>query len=474
MGRRQKERGRRGAAAEEGGSGEGASGGIREKLERWLPVGLVTGLLLLAAALWHVHEETARKDGFSVLLTGDTAGCFLPLGSPGTRLGGLPRRAGLAAKLRESGPLLALDAGGAVSGNLPYDRIEMEHIFRAEALLGIAAHNLGAPEVALEAGTLRTLDHDIGIPFVSANAQATEMPPFSQRRILLRIAGCDVGITGITTAPAGGPVRGVEVRDARSALRELLPGLRHECEVLVVLAYVDLPQLLALAAEFPQVDLFLGGPTGHPYPPALHGRTVVAAATDQGRRAVVLRVKPPAEPGGPVRWTGALRDLVEGLPEPEPVLQLVDGYRKVLAAKDMEPGETPFMPRLRAIPGLFVAGSDRCIPCHSEAAAAWLASRHSEAGGALARDGLVNDPQCLRCHSTCYGYPGGFARPSASSTLRAVGCESCHGPSASHAEQPTRHTPWDARTTCISCHDADNSPRFELESYQARIEHRRR
>jgi hypothetical protein len=54
-----------------------------------------------------------------------------------------------------------------------------------------------------------------------------------------------------------------------------------------------------------------------------------------------------------------------------------------------------------------------------------------------------------------------------------VGCEDCHGPSREHVRDPKIHTGYfgQARNQCITCHDAENSPRFNFDEYWKRIQH---
>ena len=55
-----------------------------------------------------------------------------------------------------------------------------------------------------------------------------------------------------------------------------------------------------------------------------------------------------------------------------------------------------------------------------------------------------------------------------------VNCEACHGPGSEHSkniEVKTLGGRIDA-TTCVRCHDPDNSPQFQFEKYWPRIEHK--
>ncbi|MBI3890270.1 MAG: hypothetical protein HY303_01920 [Candidatus Wallbacteria bacterium] len=433
----------------------------------------LTALLLVLAQVRSLRNEAAREKGFAVVLTADTGGVLVPCETSRNELGGLPRRAGLMEGLRKRGPVLVLDAGGAPSGLLPYELTAFEYILRAEMLTGIAAHNLGAPEVGLGAGVLRQMAHDLKVPFVSANVRIVGGKLFGQRSLVTDLAGYTLGITGVTAPPPSGPGEGLRVDDPRQALMEVLPELRRRSDVIIVLAYLESASLKLLASQLPEADLVLGGPTGKPLPPSRQGRKVIASGAAQGRSATVLHVKPPETRGRRVSWTGSFQELVEGMRESEPVLEIVRDFQRELKWRNFPPDKTPFAPRLGPdLPdGFFATGLDRCVTCHPAAAQTWLKSRHAEATAALGDVGFSRDPYCLQCHTTCYGFPGGFGQPSQAGPRNDVGCESCHGPSEAHANHPGTPTAWTAREACAACHDEENSPGFSYESWFKRIAH---
>jgi hypothetical protein len=52
-----------------------------------------------------------------------------------------------------------------------------------------------------------------------------------------------------------------------------------------------------------------------------------------------------------------------------------------------------------------------------------------------------------------------------------VGCESCHGPGSNHAKAPAKTNI--ARgvdpKTCVGCHDRENSPQFDYDTYVEKV-----
>lgn len=134
------------------------------------------------------------------------------------------------------------------------------------------------------------------------------------------------------------------------------------------------------------------------------------------------------------------------------------------------------VPRKELLPtAAAYVGSAACQSCHADEHAAWLTQPHARALDTLAAKGKAGDPDCLRCHTTGFGKPGGFqAGAGAQPELAGVGCESCHGPGADHASETARKQGTILKLSdkcgscailqiCGSCHDDANDPGFEFE-----------
>lgn len=109
-------------------------------------------------------------------------------------------------------------------------------------------------------------------------------------------------------------------------------------------------------------------------------------------------------------------------------------------------------------------GIDACSSCHREAREVWEGTRHSRAYGTL-QDGFKEfNLDCVGCHVTGYGKPGG-STVTHNDKLRGVQCESCHGPGSLHVKKPRDKSLIVGRPppeTCVTeCHHPPHVERFD-------------
>jgi len=121
-------------------------------------------------------------------------------------------------------------------------------------------------------------------------------------------------------------------------------------------------------------------------------------------------------------------------------------------------------------------GSESCRECHEEEFKTWSKGPHAQAGHSLEHKGHGADTECLACHTTGFGRPGGFPKAGtiqSASGLAEVGCESCHGPGGNHIGEDaprigTIVSLGDKCNSCVilqicgACHDAKNDAGFEF------------
>lgn len=112
-------------------------------------------------------------------------------------------------------------------------------------------------------------------------------------------------------------------------------------------------------------------------------------------------------------------------------------------------------------------GSDSCRGCHAEEYERFVAyakKAHSYQHIKILKKGLTEAEftQCLECHTTGYGKPGGFRSEEETPNLREAGCEVCHGPGSLHAMSGDPQDIRGALTVkeCERCHNADRVTAF--------------
>ncbi len=122
-------------------------------------------------------------------------------------------------------------------------------------------------------------------------------------------------------------------------------------------------------------------------------------------------------------------------------------------------------------------GSQACQSCHAKEFETWSKQPHASAMASLEKKGATQKLDCLACHTTAMGRPGGFpkdGKPADHADLARVGCESCHGPGGDHVKPDAPRVGNIVSLTdkcgscvilqiCGTCHDDVNDPGFEFE-----------
>jgi 2',3'-cyclic-nucleotide 2'-phosphodiesterase (5'-nucleotidase family) len=131
-------------------------------------------------------------------------------------------------------------------------------------------------------------------------------------------------------------------------------------------------------------------------------------------------------------------------------------------ATGTEPAPTHAGPPADAQPAATTyVGTAACERCHAPSVAFWRATKHARALASLEAAHRAKSPDCVGCHVTGWFQPGGTeALDVATTRLRDVGCEACHGPGSAHAAAPkvsgkiARQVP---AQVCLGCHTPDRT-----------------
>lgn len=463
------------------------------------------------------EARPARR--LAITLTGELRGELEPCGCPTLPYGGFARRARLLAQLeRPDRPLFQLDAGETLLKGL--SSTQRQDTAQRAALIVRLMVEVGVDVMAPGPSDLRTLGlaglralPGEGLRLSSATwvDEAGERP-FPAALVLER-GGLRLGVIGLSGPPPEGS--GLRALDPVQATREALASLPEDLDLIVALSNQEEGLDRALLAQVEGLGLLLRGRGAAHDPPREEARGLVVETPDRGRYLTRVELLLAAPPGAPARTSGGAG--LEGLLSlEERVLKLGgQGAGPALAAELAQlqvevaqrargqnlvvvedrplgselDGEVALSPLLEAykraqlgaaragVAAEPAAGSTRytgsgaCVRCHSLQSARWTYTAHASAAVSLLERAAHQDPECVACHTTGFGEPGGFAELGATQ-LRAWGgvqCEACHGPLGGHPRD-ARVQPEPVREqTCLRCHDEANSPEFDYRSYLTQV-----
>ncbi len=424
--------------------------------------------LLVHVPACHDRVEERVVKPLRVVVSGDTVGWIVPCGCTSNQSGGLLRRGTYIKQLRADNEVVYVDAGGAPDGTSPYDVAKFEAIIQGEMALHIAAHNIGAGEAQLGPDRLRSIQGACGIPWLTCNVRDRQGELLGASVIMTETTRGRLALLGVLSDSER--MEQLQIDPPRESILQTLADLQERPDAILVLAYLPKAELESLAASLPEVDAVIGGPTIQSIAPRYVGPTLLTSATSKGKYMAELSA-PEVLRGG--RWAGAIVELSERYADDGEQQENLRRFYGVLREQDYSASQTSFAANVRYPEDFVVAGTERCRECHLDDCILWDKSKHAEAWHTLAATGSEVDPYCQQCHTTSYGIPGGFVSAARSRDRHDVGCESCHGASFAHCEDPDVHTPFFRRASdqCLHCHDHENSPKFAYETYWAKITH---
>jgi hypothetical protein len=464
-----------------------------------------------------------------LVLSGQQHGYLLPCGCSRPQVGGLERRYNLIESLRQRGwPVACADLGDIPQKRGPVHlpnlqgMIKYRYSMHALDKMGYLGVGLGEYEASLT--LFRTLGEyalNYDSPRVLAanlDKRETMFPGQVHALAVTRPRGssltvgltCVLGRTVAEKIKEPGVVFGSRVRALDQVVKTMkekkvdLPILLYQGRVTSNRGKGEYTEAMACAKHYPQFPILLAlcdeeEPPGQPLeiPQANGQKSWIITVGQKGKYVGVVGVWKTSDANKPLAFRYQLVEMTEDYLTPRekedqhPVVNLLEEYTRELKRDHYleKTGRGQHMLQAMApIPGLkgdnfpTYLGSDACKRCHEEAYEVWAKSGHSHAYQTLVdarRPSLRQyDPECIVCHTTGFGYQGGFISAEKTPQLKNVGCESCHGPGSVHAKNPRnlewrlRMNPWhqpkkekpeqkDKRLAridhfCQNCHDIDN------------------
>ena len=392
----------------------------------------------------------------TLVIGGDVLGYLAPCGCTKPMVGGIRRWATAVRAVQSQGKAVVLVNGGVAGGLGRQHELKSETLAESFKSLSIQALNLSAHEANLGKDALIAIQ---------------------------RLSG------GVLTTMSLAPSETLDASNSVEAGPFLIGGLLSE-PMLVASVLGERPTVtdtavdeLVLAAKskgLKPVAMWSGGEAGARTLAQRHPELVAVTYSDSS----VPRGKPmkegdtwlltPGEKGRTLvtaRWNGTefeayqTVELGPEIKDDDEVSRAYHRYLERVADEDL-------LMKLPRSPGARFAGNDKCFPCHEAAANVWKTSKHAVALATLESEGHDKDPDCVGCHVVGLESDTGFMTRAKTPHLTDVGCESCHGPGALHAEDPPQNKLGQAGlNACMKCHVTEHSPNFDFSTYWEKIKH---
>ncbi|MDO5579634.1 MAG: multiheme c-type cytochrome [Planctomycetia bacterium] len=450
-----------------------------------------------------------EKPRLALVLSGLLNGYIEPCGCAGMERmkGGLSRRHSFIRDLEaKDWPIASIDAGQVADGFGVQKELKFDMAVNAFHLMNYRAISIGANELKFPAYFLLTFTAPSGLGepslFFSANVAV-----YSFHRLytlpykVIDQNGMRIGVTSVVVPNEDLSHRdeNILIEDPAQKLKEILPELKEaQCDKLILIVHGTEKETIDLAAKFPEFSIIITSDSPST-PPAelrkINTDQYLIELGEKGKYTAVLGLY--SDPAHPVKYQRVALD--SRFEQSKDVHLLMEEYQKILKTLITEKGyknglglslvESPYQAAL----GSYV-GSAKCESCHEESYRIWRRNKHSTAWNSLVKTADPPrdfDPECISCHvvgwhgTGYFPYAGGFESEKTTPHLENVGCESCHGPGSRHIEaemgkdenlqdqiRKGMQLGKNAKKVCFSCHDNDNSPEFEYDSYYKIIEHK--
>jgi hypothetical protein len=435
-----------------------------------------------------------------LVISGEQDGYPDPCGCTQGQLGGLGRRYDLIEKIKGLGMATAkIDLGNLIHyrgnsrGGLAQENIKFSVIHKALGDMGYAAVALGPED--LRPGVLETLGAFLNFKepkFLAANVQAADKQLGDAIQAIKYVdAGpVTVGITAVLD-----PASYQALQDPNAALLEVKPpdevipgvldAMKKKAIVSVLMVQGPHEEAKRLAEKFPGFDIVIG--TSEFVDPderaeSLHGgKTLLINNIGKKGKYVGLVGFYPDNPRQRMVYRRVALDTA--FRQADPMRVLIDQeYQEMLKAEGVV--ERFVRSSNGQSPGSSYVGAQACQACHPRTFEKWASTKHAKAYEPLTnpRRNREYDAECISCHTTGFGYVSGWVSTEKTPLLKGNQCENCHGPASLHVAQPDNPayrrpmamTAESAKSNafCTKCHDEDNDPHFNFDTYYPQIFHK--
>lgn len=172
-------------------------------------------------------------------------------------------------------------------------------------------------------------------------------------------------------------------------------------------------------------------------------------------------------------YEGGLVPMLTASPNDPEISSLIETYKSNLTT--LKSGNSVDVTKVK---GAIFATYQYCAQCHQKQYEVWNKSAHAKAWETLVKKHQEYNLECMSCHTVGYKDNRGFGTAlndlqrrldiegvQKTFDYRTVQCENCHGARSTHPFDKSAGIKKVTPSTCVACHDPQNSPNFNLTTY---------
>lgn len=220
--------------------------------------------LACCAALFLSPAWAENNQELTIVVGGNVHGKITPsLMCGGVYAGGFTRKAYAMDELRETKKnVILVDNGGLFPEPARQDQeLRARQTFAIYDFMQLDALNLGQRELYFGADYLAKAAEKVSFPLISSNIQSEKPLPWLKKFVVVESGGYKVGIVGVlpeksfdSYVPAEG-VKGLTITPPKEALAKVVPEVRRQADMVLLLSQLDETETTALIEAVPGIDL---------------------------------------------------------------------------------------------------------------------------------------------------------------------------------------------------------------------------
>jgi 2',3'-cyclic-nucleotide 2'-phosphodiesterase (5'-nucleotidase family) len=440
----------------------------------WLCWGIIPLVLTLLAGNFLLGKEQQADKNLPALIvfSSDQNGYITPCGCAKPMLGGMPRRADYLRETSLKYNLLLLENGNLTKAINRQDELKAETLIEMFDKLRYDVINLGEKDFKLGMSYLKALQPRFRGTFLCANVKQSDgsypFKPYTMVEKYREGKTISFMVVGVLTEKSETVVRtktpDLQVETISDTLGRLRNEISGKGNMRILLLQGSREEAEQIAREHPYFHIIVYSQAGDHWSDVKRiGETALVHNGSDGKYIGQAALSDDSKPGE-IKYVTLTPDYKD---DPA-MLQIKEAYLARVAAENL----LAQVPKGPTANGDVYAGSEACAGCHKKAYQVWKGSRHGDALQTLIDEKHDKDPECVVCHVVGLEHIGGFENMEKTPKLKDVGCESCHGPSAKHVEEPSEYSPrLGNANTCMQCHVPEHSPKFDFPTYWEKIKH---